>query len=103
MVAERNGVRGGTKLPPRVAESAPSGAGPARGRADGGAASLTLGPASELGRGPAKPPTLADPVASIAHSSSQRRPPPSVIPIPSHKGVLPGSQAHRGSRLRVPC
>lgn len=34
MVAERNGVRGGTKLPPRVAESAPSGAGPARGRAD---------------------------------------------------------------------
>lgn len=36
MVAERNGVRGGTKLPPRVAESAPSGLAPPGRRADRG-------------------------------------------------------------------
>lgn len=35
---ERNGVRGGTKLPPRVAESAPSGLAPPRGGQSGRAA-----------------------------------------------------------------
>lgn len=35
---ERNGVRGGTKLPPRVAESAPSGLAPPRGGQRGRAA-----------------------------------------------------------------
>lgn len=91
------------KTPPSRCWVSAVGGWPRPGEGRRGAASLTLGRASQLGRGPAKPPTLAAPVASIAHSSSQRRPPPSAIPLPSHKGVLPGSQAHRGSRLRIPC
>lgn len=101
MVAERNGVRGGTKLPPRVAESAPLELAPPGGGPTG-AAFQALGPAPQPGSGRAKPPTTAAPTASIAHSSPQLRPPPSVIPLPGYKGALLESQASRGKRLRVP-
>lgn len=53
MVAERNGVRGGTKLPPCVAESAPSGLAPpgggptGGGLADAGAGTLPRGAAPQ--------------------------------------------------------
>lgn len=55
---ERNGVRGGTKLPPRVAESAPSGLAPPRGGPRGRAAdalrALTIR-GSPRGSGPRGP------------------------------------------------
>ena len=56
---ERNGVRGGTKVPPRVAESAPSGLAPPRGGPRGRAAdALRAAPTtggSPSGSGPRGP------------------------------------------------
>lgn len=89
MVAERNGVRGGTKLPPRVAESAPSGLAPPGGGPTW-AAFQTLGPRTSARERPGEATHDCSPHCQHCSLFASLRPPPSVISLPGYKGSPPG-------------
>lgn len=94
--AGRNGVRGGTKLPPRVADSAPSGLAPPGGGPTG-AASLTRW-VSQC-RGPEAAPAPAHYRAVALRGRAVPEPSPPGFPPPGRAGALSVSGPLRGGRL----